>query len=113
MCWDFGEGGWRSAFGGIGSLNLDEAKLDALLTVGKPSRLAPSGAAVEKVRRGALLTVGKPSRLAPLRATQLKGAAAEEVKRDASLPPPNAERRTPNAERRTPNAERRTPNGER
>ena len=78
MCWDFGEGGWRSAFGGIGSLNLDEAKLDALLTVGKPSRLAPSGAAVEKVRRGALLTVGRPGLLQ-------RSAGAEEVRRDALL----------------------------
>ena len=75
MCWDFGEGGWRSAFGGIGSLNLDEAKLDALLTVGKPSRLAPSGAAVEEVRRGALLTVGKPSRLAPEERRSRRGKA--------------------------------------
>jgi hypothetical protein len=78
MCWDFGEGGWRSAFGGIGSLNLDEAKLDALLTVGKPSRLAPSGAAVEEVRRGALLTVGRPGLLQ-------RSAGAEEVRRDALL----------------------------
>jgi hypothetical protein len=49
MCWDFGEGRRRSPFGGIGSLSLEEAKLEG-------------------------------------------GAAAEEVKRDASLPPPNAER---------------------
>jgi hypothetical protein len=43
-----------------------EVKRDALLTVAKPSRLAPVGVIATEVRRDALLTVGKPSRLAPM-----------------------------------------------
>ena len=43
----------------------EEVRRDALLTVGKPSRLASGVLAAQEVRRDALLTVGKPSRLAP------------------------------------------------
>jgi hypothetical protein len=41
-----------------------QVRRDALLTVGKPSRLASGTPATQEVRRDALLTVGKPSRLA-------------------------------------------------
>ena len=42
---------------------LEIVRLDALLTVGKPSRLAPGSPQLKWVRRDALLT-SRPSRLA-------------------------------------------------
>jgi hypothetical protein len=43
----------------------EEAKRDALRTVGEPYRLALPGAEAEEIKRDALRTVDQPSRLAP------------------------------------------------
>jgi hypothetical protein len=52
-----------------------QVRRDALLTVGKPSRLASGTPATQEVRRDALLTVGKPSRLASGHARSSRGKA--------------------------------------
>jgi hypothetical protein len=59
----------RNKFSAMGLDEVSAYGRDALLTVGKPSRLAPAAPGAAEVRRDAgrdaLPTVGQPSRLAP------------------------------------------------
>jgi hypothetical protein len=73
----------------------EEVRRDALLTVGKLSRLAPGGTQRKKVRPNALLTVGKA-----LPACSGGTLAAPRVKRDTLLTQPERARLRPQNESR-------------